>query len=392
MTRSIRAIAGCCAALCIAPVAASGPLLEPMFWTTFGDGQWLDPSNWEPMRLPLGGDTVIFKNESSYTVGVGSSVTVDRILVRNGDVTFALNSGSLGVNGAGGVSAVLGEFEGDMPSMTIRDGRFIPVDVEVGLVEGTIASLTVETSLGRYNPAGATTIGVRGHGAFALRGGARATIPIPAMTTVLGLEHGAAGALHVDGAGTRWTQASALHAGVEGEAAVTVTNGARLTTGNAVLASGEASSAIASLSGGTSIWVVDGLLSMGLGGAADLTIGEHATVSAGSLLLGANSTITVAIGEPGASPGVVVAQNASLGGALHIALGAEAGALSIGDSFDLLAFASRTGRFDLAALPDLAGDLHLRIRYEPDRIYAVVIPAPGALALLPLGLLARRRR
>ena len=419
-----------------------------LFWTTFGSGSYFDPANWSEPRVPTAFDLVIFKNEAEYTVTCGIPATIDRLSIRQGFITFELSGGSIGsINTNGALSTVIGEIPMDNATAIFRDGRFQPIGVTLGLVEGSQGAAAHKGSLTRFLPGGPVVIGDGGDGTIAFEAGAKAQMLDQAATTTLGAQATGSGAISLFNTNTRWTSNGKLLVGVRGVGTVNVGDHASIITGDTHIAihSGSTGSihlldATATINGDLLLGVGDGVQDFGVG---LLTVGGSSVLAAHSIRVGALSTITgdamirsdvtsngaIRVGDlssGGPMPGVLtidgelsmldgarlfidlgeglsgerlmasdrlnVTGHAHLDGALFVDMFFGA-APALGDRFDILTAASRGGRFDDVVLPALEDDLSWRLRYSDTGAQLRVIPAPGALALLAaLGAPFRRRR
>ncbi len=447
----MRVILACAGALLAAALpqavarAEGGLGTGELFWITFADGSWFDPVNWSEPRVPTAFDTVIFKNEGEYTVTCGVPATVDRLLIRQGFVTFLLTGGSIGaLSNTGQISTVIGEIDNDNAFVKFRDGRFQPTGVTLGLVASSQGTASFDTSLTRFLPGGPVVVGDAGDGTLAFEHGARAQIIDIAATTTLGREASGSGALYLYNTNTRWTSNGRLVIGERGVGSVQIGDNASLITAETSVAVHAGAAGALHILDATA--TINGDLLLGFGadaGQAHLSVGGASTLTAHTVRIGALSFITgnaliradivsagavrpgdLSIGAPtpsvltidgdytmldGASLRVdvgastderensadrlAVSGHAHLDGALIVDLlfGAE---LTRGERFDILTAESRSGRFDDMLLPTLDAGLSLRVRYTDLGAQLRVVPAPAAAPLAPLalGLLARRRR
>lgn len=447
--RVLLACAGVFSAAAVAHAGEGGGLgNSDLFWTTFGSGSYFDPSNWSEPRVPTAFDLVIFKNEAEYTVTCGIPATVDRLSIRQGYVTFELGGGSIGsINTNGALSTIVGEIEMDNAYAIFRDGRFQPVGITLGLVAGSQGTAAHKGSSTRFLPGGPVVIGEGGDGTIAFEAGARALLVDPAITTTLGAQQTGSGAISLFNTNTRWTSSGRMDVGLRGVGSINMGDHASLITGETRVAvhSGSMGSlqmldANATINGALLLGVGDGVQDFGVG---LLTVGGSSVLTAHSVRVGALSTVTgnalirsdvtstgaIRVGDlssGGPMPGVLtidgdltllegarffidlgegpsderlmasdrlhVTGHAHLDGALFVDVFFGAAPL-IGDRFDILTAASRSGRFDEIALPALEGDLSWRVRYSDTGAQLRVIPAPSALAVLAaLGAPIRRRR
>lgn len=447
--RVLLACAGVFSAAAVAHAGEDGGLGNgDLFWTTFGSGSYFDPANWSEPRVPTAFDLVIFKNEAEYTVTCGIPATVDRLSIRQGYVTFELGGGSIGsINTNGALSTVIGEITMDNATAIFRDGRFQPIGVTLGLVEGSQGTAAHKNATTRFLPGGPVVIGDGGDGTIAFETGARAQILDPATTTTLGAQQTGSGAISLFNTNTRWTSNGKLFVGVRGVGTVNIGDHASIITGETHVAvhSGSTGSihlldANATINGSLFLGVGDGAQDFG---AALLTVAGSSVLTASSVRIGAHSIVTgnglirsdvtsegaIRVGDlssGGPMPGVLtidgdvtmhdgarffidigegpnaerlmaadrltVTGHAHLDGALLVDLFFDA-APALGDRFDILTAASRSGRFDEVALPALDDGLSWRLRYSDTGAQLRVIPAPGAIALLAaLGAPIRRRR
>lgn len=78
---------------------ASASWATPISWNIAGDGDFLQPANWNPPMVPSSGDDVFFQNGSSPTVSFGVSVSTNTLSVVNGNVVFDLAGDTYFVTG-----------------------------------------------------------------------------------------------------------------------------------------------------------------------------------------------------------------------------------------------------------------------------------------------------
>src|SRR5512143_2777461 len=74
-------------------------------WINAAGGNWSNPANWSPARVPAKGDTVFIRLGGSYTVTLDVNDTVAFLTVGGGAPTLTASSRTLGVDSGGSVAA-----------------------------------------------------------------------------------------------------------------------------------------------------------------------------------------------------------------------------------------------------------------------------------------------
>lgn len=443
----MRAILACVGACTACAVAHAG--FEPakdLFWTALGSGSWFDPANWSEPRVPNAFDTVVFKLEAEYEVVCGVPATVNELRIRQGLVTFILPGVSIAsLSTAGALSSIIGEGAFDDAYARFREGRFQPVGVTLGFGELSQGTAAFAGSLARFLPTGEVVVGLAGDGTIAFENGARAQILNLDTLTTLGAAPTGSGAISLFGTNTRWSSVGKLIVGDEGVGSINMGDGAALITGETRIAVAPGSSGSIQILDASATINGDLFLGFGDGGAARVSVGGQSLLTAHTVRIGALSSLSgdavvradvlsygairpgdLSIGAPTPSvltiegdltmrPGASlvielgptplearatdadrlhVSGHARLDGSLIVDLffGAEP---ALGDRFEIVTAASRSGRFDALLAPALEEGLSWRVRYSDSGAQIRVVPAPGpaALAILaPLLALRRRRR
>lgn len=178
---------------------------------------------------------------------------------------------------------------------------------------GSNAAVTISGSTAKWNNAVPMVIGDRGDGSLTITNGGTLTSlftlfqPQLGIATIIGREAGSHGTVLISGAGSSWSNYSALYLGIDGTGQVTIANGGRLDSYGETIVGGKpgAPGSDAAVTGAGSRWSVHrgpGYLEradFGIGGTSSLVISdgghvESDTVSvAGSLVVtGAGSVLT----------------------------------------------------------------------------------------------------
>lgn len=163
------------------------------------------------------------------------SVTGNFFPNANRDPDFWVNGGNSGTNGAvgGGAFGTLQVDEGSI--LDLRDGIFGN--------NGNTGIVTITDSGSALNISRNLLVGRRSAGTSGVLNVLNGATLTTASEATLGVESGASGTIRVDGIGSRWDVTSGILLGDAGSGALTVSNGAQVTTSAITLALQTSSSA-----------------------------------------------------------------------------------------------------------------------------------------------------
>ncbi len=439
---SVRKSMGALAALLLS-TAASG---DTFTWIDPLGGLFHDPGNWSPVGVPFGSDAAIFDLNNTYTVDFAANQSIDELLIKSGQITFALDGNMLSALDGGFTTPGIrvGELSGDDAWLTINGGALTGVNGAIGDddadavgridVSGLGASLLLEDEL---------SVGGEGVGTLLVEAGGL----VQSQFGVVAREAGSHGSAIVTGAGSTW-ETRDLYLGRIGEGTLEILDGGLVTTtrevhigaqpgaDGQVLVSGKGSRlehdpepanaefVVGKPGGHGSLGVRDG----GVVEAPEILI-DNGELFGDGLIVGNVTnlgTVTPGVGAVGLGAGVdeigtlsimggytqdelgnlaidlaslsafdtLEPEHAELAGMLSVSLLDDFGP-ELGDAFDIVTTSQDiNGEFDFLDLPSLPGNLFFDVVYLPDMVRLQVVPAPGALVALPLlaALMRHRRR
>ena len=179
---------------------------------------------------------------------------------------------------------ILGQGELNVRSAQIGTG---------GSGNGRIYIYEFEGDSGRLNVEQELSVGHGRFGRLNVWNGGRAA----SATGVIGHTSDGFGRVEIAGEGSRWDNAGAFTAALAGTAYLDIFSGGVLSTGHAVAAANPGASATIDVTGTDSRWYASSIniagTSSGPGGAAELTVGNHAAIRAGTVRAWAGGTIDV---------------------------------------------------------------------------------------------------
>lgn len=187
----------------------------------------------------------------------------------------------------------------------------------LGLEPGSDGEALVDGADARWTDNGVFSVGTRAEALLTVSGGAL----LETGSSSIGTLGGSVGEARVTGSSTRWFSAG-LEVGRFGEGALMIDSGALVQSSSADIAADSGSIGSVTVEGNNTGWAISNELyiggeSDGPGGQASLTIGDGATVTAGSTIIHGGGTLTGAGGRlvsdvvssgmvaPGSSPGIL---------------------------------------------------------------------------------------
>ncbi len=252
----------------IVPVSAMGAGITESFWINPRGGIFHEAANWDG---PVPNEEVgaIFDLDGTYIVSFDADALSDRVILRQGDVTFDL---------AEQVYGALNELNSS-PSLTIADINDGSADITLnaGLFDAQFANIAEAVgsagSLTLVNGAALTStshvhVGYAGFGALDIGEGSSVLCNVG----VIGAQTGASGTVIVSGEGAGWTASSSFTVGQEGMGELHVLDGASVSCSIGVIGQQLGSSGDVTVGGAGSSLFVDGPLDVGQAGDGVLSI------------------------------------------------------------------------------------------------------------------------
>ncbi len=316
---------------------------ETRSWANTDGGIFGVAGNWSG-GVPGPTDSALFDlGGESFTVTFDDSHTNNRLTVRNGAFIFDLSNGedpshtyqltNISSPQATQSAITIGVDNGNNAELELRSGTLIGVQARVGWGAGSTGQLTVGQGAQLTTLSGnvqGVEIGFSGNGSLTIENGGE----VISRRGSIGFETGSTGSVVITGADSEWRVNNSFTVGRDGNAQLTVSNGATLKntggTAPSVIAINSGSNGEVLVTGSGSIWDVSQSIYIGgnatvAGGVGVLNVTEGAAVTAGGTItvwnggtLGGNSTITttevINYGSlaPGISSGTLTAE-ASIG-------------------------------------------------------------------------------
>ncbi|WP_377297883.1 autotransporter domain-containing protein [Rhizobium sp. SGZ-381] len=259
----------------------------------------------------LSGSSSEWNNTGILSVGGGGigSLTIENGATMNNNGDFAIGGltssagSSVSVTGTGSTLDITGGLiVGNAGSATLTVEDEATVTSASALIGRHSASSATVTGSGSSWSTGALVIGGDSGDASGTLGEGTLTISdggaVSSTSARLGDVLGAEGSLIVDGALSGWTITGGnLEIGSSGTGSVTIRNGARLSSANAILGQNANASGTATITGTGSSWTASGNIYVGNGGDGDLSVRAGATVSSDAgyvgTMAGSNSSVTI---------------------------------------------------------------------------------------------------
>jgi T5SS/PEP-CTERM-associated repeat protein len=281
--------------------------------SSFAAGLTMDRGTLLTTTLTLGAAGSNQLGQLDQSGGLVSAVS--RTDVLSGDYNLrggTLNTAMLNLRGQAAAARVT-QTGGDLVALTVNlaseagaaasfsqlAGKASTTTLNIGTLPGTFtAALSMDGTTAQWNNGGVTTVGVIGQGSLSITGGARASTG----SAVLGAAAGSAGRVDVAGTGTRWTIHDLLSLGTGGSAELLITQGGQVSSGSvnvdSVPASGRAllvQGSGSALQAGSAVVVgrsLDGAVALDAGGllAGQFgVLGEERGVKGSATLAGAGT-------------------------------------------------------------------------------------------------------
>ncbi len=331
-------------------------------WTNDAGGQFGTAGNWSG-GVPNAVFNVEFdRGEAvSYTVAINNNNrTVQQLRVRSGTVTFDSSNATLRTLTADDQhmddterAVIIGVDDGDVA--VVNAGAALSSlsarGITLGNVAGAVGTLNLTNSANRLNVTGTDSskieliVGAAGAGTLNVSNGADVVVTATSANATVGRDAGSVGIVNISGAGSTFTSNNIFRIGLNGQALLTVSNGAAVTA--TVLAIGTLGEVHfdGSLIGGISN---SGSVHPGNFPGTLMVSGTYNQLSTGELVIELASATSF--------DKLKIAGSASLNGTLRVGLIDDFSPL-LGDAFDILDFSSRFGTFATLDLPLLGDNL-----------------------------------
>lgn len=300
------------------------------FWIAETGGLFHDPRNWDG---PVPDETVvaIFDLAGNYEVAFGALAASDRVLLRNGDVTFLLKNYTYSVGNPlfSTPSLAIGEGVAASAELSIQGGTLQTRFVNIGHAASSFGSLLVGPGAALVSDL-SVHVGASGNGWLEITNGGT----VSNLVANIGLEESAFGLATISGADALWSTQAALTVGEQGIGELFILNGAAVTSQAGIIGGQFGSIGNVTVIGPGSGWFVDGSLDVGQNGFGSLLISGGGEVSTAGF-----ATIGTFIGEDpnfpqlGGEGEVAVTGSGAvwdIGGDLHVGL-FSFGSLEIAD-------------------------------------------------------------
>jgi T5SS/PEP-CTERM-associated repeat protein len=213
------------------------------------------------------------------------------------------SSGTMTVTDAGSAwnisgQLIVGGYLGSaMGSLTVQNGGTVTnTEGNVGYASGSTGTVTVSGAGATWTNSGDLYIGRNGTGTLNIDGGGAVSNVDGRVGGCDACATGGVGTVTVSGAGTTWTNSSALTVGDSGTGQVTISDGGQVLSGSAggFLGNGAGSAGTMTITGSGSAWTSAGNVDVGRAGSGVLTVGGGGAVN----VVGGTGTIVVA-DQPG---------------------------------------------------------------------------------------------
>jgi T5SS/PEP-CTERM-associated repeat protein len=303
-------------------------------WNNPAGGLYGDGANWAGGVVPGAGDTAIFNVDGTYTVNFNSNHTVNRIILSDGDVQFQASPQMFSITNtaASTPSITIGAntANGDIATLRLLSGVMTAGHASVGHASGTTGTLIVSGSGTVLNKSRQLTVGSSGTGTVMIENGAHVTSSVSGFASaIIGSGTSASGSVTVTGAGSQWTNTGQVWVGLSGSGALTIADGAEVTSNDAEIARGSGSNGNVTITGLNASWNVGNAgFVLGSSGTGELTISDGGQLSNGLGVIGnaASGAGTALVTGAGSTW-----TNANLGIGGNISTSGGTGSLSVTD-------------------------------------------------------------
>jgi len=282
--------------------------------------------------MTMHGDGTTWENGDAVIVGYGGSgslvVETFAHLSTLGSSTSHVGgmiASQAGSSGTATVDNALWDVNGDMQIGVSGNGTLIVqghgrvnvVNAVLGVEGGGVGSATVTGDGSLWDAAGDLKIGAKGHGALTIAQGGQVTSVNGIITADFPPDGLPPSSATVTGDHSAWTNSGNLQIGAKGGATLTVDSGGHVTNQDAVIGAFLAGdeSATVTVTGMDSVWKNFGQLTVGGQGTGTLTVDNHGSVSARSMIIASGpnsqpSSVSVGFGgELDVSGNATIGQN-----------------------------------------------------------------------------------
>jgi len=257
-------------------------------WMEPAGGLYGTAANWDPIGVPTAADYAEFEISGAYTVSFDGAYTASYLDVGRGQVTFDLRGYTYNLPDAWSVSVTNAA---ETPRLTVTNGVVESLDIHIADTTGTSDRGELVISAGaRWSAFGnPLVVGGLGQGKLTVEKGGT----MEHGHGWAGPQAGSHGDILVTDFGSLWNCTGYYSLGWDGDASLTVQNGAAATTGSCEMAYAGISQATAIIDGTGSRWDImnpGGGLSIGISGSASVIVRNGGQLnSAGEIRLGENS-------------------------------------------------------------------------------------------------------
>lgn len=279
----------------LAPIGKTTPPPPPagLQWTNTAGGSFNVVTNWKSKTIPRSIDTAIFDPAAAYTVDVGTAHS-DRLVIRNGNVTFTNMAYTVGSTTFDPASLVLNNAK-----LTLASGQLNSGPALIG--ERAASRLDVSANA-TWISTGSVRVGGPGNGFLAIAAGGTVISAESRIGTGIG-----GGDVFIGGTNAKWTTGNCA-VGFGGAGTLTIDGGAEVESDDSFVgrnpgSSGQVLVQDIDVNGKAALWnLPDHTLVVGGDGFGELQILSGASVYAGKLILRQHSAgggVIVIAGAPG---------------------------------------------------------------------------------------------
>ena len=299
-------------AACLAASAQAGVVST---WIAPAGGLFTDEANWSPAP-PGGGDTALFDGVGAQTVEVDSPSLVDRVVVRDGQVSLLLTNPLEAASSTALLpSWVVGDTAGLAPAVSASGGALLGRFMEIASAPGSAGLLQVGadaslelTEILSVGPRGGADVVVQGQ--------------LVARRLVAGVLAGGHGDVAVHGPAATATLDELVIMGQKGFGSLTVAAQASCDGAELIIGLNSGSNGLVTVSGAGSVLAIPGSVDVGFNGTGALEVRDGASATFGDdVLLGVIPMSFIPPNPPGGD-GTVVVEGAgsaiSIAGALRV--------------------------------------------------------------------------
>lgn len=256
------------AAVCLAPASAMTAGITDSFWINPRGGMFHEAANWDG-AVPTEDVVAIFDLDGAYIVDFDADALSDRVILRQGDVTFDLGAQVYGALNElnSSPSLTIADVSDGSADLTLNAGLFDAQFANIGEAVASAGSLTL-TGGAALTSASHVHVGYGGFGSLDVGAGSSVLCNVG----VVGAQPISSGIAVVGGELAEWTTVSSLTVGQEGSGELHVLDGASVSSPIGIIGQQLGSSGDVTVSGVGSSLFVDGPLDIGQAGDGALNI------------------------------------------------------------------------------------------------------------------------